>query len=248
MISAIKAEFRKLLTVRSTYFIVAIALAIIVLFAGYINGYRQDPRSLLNPGLMMDQSLSAVSTVGFVFAFAGLLLMGHEYRFNTILYSLTSSNRRLKVLVAKALVIVVFAVFTAILAAAFSPACSLVGIHLHHGLHLVHQEFWYWNVLWRCIAVNLGYAFYAFGLIAILRNQVGAIVTFLLFPLIGESILSLLLKHNQTYLPFVSLQSIAGSREGVTLLTPLAGLRNVAIYVVILLIVSIILFQRRDAN
>src|SRR5579863_2328529 len=110
MISAIKAEFLKLLTVRSTYFIVLISFAIVALVAGYGNGYRIDSFRLHNPGILANESGNSIIFVGAILALAGLLLLAHEYRYNTILYTLTSSNNRAKSLAAKIVVVSVFAV------------------------------------------------------------------------------------------------------------------------------------------
>jgi ABC-type transport system involved in multi-copper enzyme maturation permease subunit len=246
MISAIRSEFRKLLTVRSTYTIVAASLAIVVLFAGLIQGYQAKAHDLLNPNLLASQSTSALVFVGLILAFAGLLLMGHEYRYTTIMYTLTSSNRRLKSLAAKFFVVTVFAVVTSLLVAFFSPLCTIIGAHLH-GYTISPQSFDYWAVIWRCAFVGWGYALYAFILVTIMRNQIGAIVTFLLVPLIGENILMLLLKNNTKYLPFTALQSVADPSlvKGSTVS---GGAITVLIYIGVGLLVSAILFSRRDAN
>ena len=251
MIGAIRSEFRKLLTVRSTYFIIGISLLITAFFAGFIEGVRVDPANLRNAGLLASESRSAIVFVGLILAFAGLLLLGHEYRYNTIMYTLTSSNRRLKNLVAKVFVVSVFALFTGLLVTFFSPMCTIIGLHfsapVRHGLTLVPQTFTYWPIIWHCVFVGWGYAMYAFILIAIIRSQVGAIVTFLLVPLIGENILAHLLNDNSKYLPFTSLQSIVESNI-VKGTTPTHSALIVLLYVAVGLGVSAILFARRDAN
>jgi ABC-2 type transport system permease protein len=248
MIPAIKSEFRKLLTVRSTYFIVAISLAITAFFAGYIQGYLTKPAELAaNPHMLQSQSTGAIIFVGLILAFAGLLLAGHEYRYNTIMYTLTTSNRRLKVLGAKFLVITVYAVVTSVLVMFFSPLCAIIGVHLA-GHTLPPQTFHVWDLLWRCAFTGWGYAMYAFVLIMILRNQIGAIVTFLMVPLIGENILALLLKHNSKYLPFTALQSVAEPGGMGNSTTSSQAATTVLIYVAVTFTVGAILFIRRDAN
>lgn len=246
MISAIRSEFRKLLTVRSTYTIVVASLAIVVLFAGLIQGYQAKTHDLLDPNLLASQSTSALVFVGLILAFAGLLLMGHEYRYTTIVYTLTSSNRRLKSLAAKFFVVTVFAIVTSLIVAFFSPLCTIIGAHLH-GYTISPQTFNYWSVIWRGAFVGWGYALYAFILVTIMRNQIGAIVTFLLVPLIGENILMLLLKNNSKYLPFTALQSVADPTivKGATVGS---GAVIVLVYIGVGLLVSAVLFSRRDAN
>lgn len=247
MIPVIKAEFRKLLTVRSTYFIVLASLAITALFAGFIEGFRNNAASLNQPDLLATESTSAIVFVGLILAFAGLLLAGHEYRYNTIMYTLTASNRRYKVLLAKFITISIFALLTAALIAFFSPFCTILGAHLA-GKHIGPQHFALWAILWRCLVCGWGYAMYALILIIILRNQIGAIVTFLLVPLIGENILTLLVKNNSKYLPFTAVQSIASPTDLGNHTTSGHELVVVLVYVVAGLAVGAILFMRRDAN
>jgi len=247
MTAAIRSEFRKLLTVRSTYFIILISLAITAFFAGFIDGIKGDLKSLSDPHLLASQSTNAVIFVGLILAFVGLLLTGHEYRYNTIMYTLTSSNRRLKVLAAKFIVITAFALLMSLLIMFFSPLCTIVAVHLR-GLHIGAQTFDYWPLIGKCLFVGWGYAMYAFILIAVLRNQVGAIVSFLLIPLIGENILALLLKNNVKYLPFNALQSVAAPSSLGNHTTSGFAAKVVLVYVVLGLVVSAVLFSRRDAN
>jgi ABC-type transport system involved in multi-copper enzyme maturation permease subunit len=247
MTSAVKAEFRKLLSVRSTYFIVASCLLIVAFFAGFIQGFQANPKALLGSDVLADQSRSAIVFVGFILAFAGLLLAGHEYRYNTIFYTFTSVNRRYKVLLAKFLVITVFTFAVALLVTFFSPLCTIIGAHLH-GHTLGDQSFQVWSILWRCLFCAWAYAMYALIFIMILRNQVGAIVTFLLLPLIGENILMLLLKGNSKFLPFTAAQSVVDPTSMGNHTTSGQAALVVAVYVIIGLVVSTVLFVRRDAN
>lgn len=247
MLSAMKSEFRKLLTIRSTYAIFVISLAIVALFAGYGDGYRASQAALAQPGALMTEPFNAVVFVGLILAFAGLLLVAHEYRYNTIVYTMTSSNSRLKVLLAKFLTISIFAVVTGLMLALFAPLCTIVGAHLH-GYNLGPQHFDYWTVIWRCAFVAWGYAMYAFILIAIMRNQVGSIITFLLVPLIGENIIRSIFEKTSDYLPFTMLQAVATPTSlGNNTSTTHAVTVSVS-YVVGGLIISAVLFWKRDAS
>lgn len=248
MIDSIRAEFRKLLTVRSTYFIVLICLAMIVLFAGYGDGIKAPAEALRDPNWLAHESYSAISFVGLITALVGLLLFAHEYRYNTIMYTLTSSNSRLKSLLAKVLVVSKFAVVMSIVFAFFAPLCAMIGIHLA-GHSLGPQTFDVWQVLWRCMFVGWGYAMFAFVLVAIIHSQVGAIVAFLLIPLIGENILGNVFKATAHYLPFMSLQGVVPTGG------PVAGAASLhhdvyvsLAYVAVGLAISAVLFKRRDAN
>lgn len=247
MIDALKAEFRKLLTIRSTYFIVLASLVISAFFAGFIEGSQNNIASLQNPGLLASESSGAIVFVGLILAFAGLLLAGHEYRYTTIMYTLTASNRRYKVLLAKLVTITVFAVLTSFLIAALAPLFTIVGAHLA-GKQIGPQTYDAWSLLWRCLFCGWGYSVYAFILLIVLRNQIGAIVTFLLVPLIGEQILTALLKTNAKYLPFTALQSVAAPNDLGNHTTSGHAAVVVLVYIAVGLLISAILFIRRDAN
>ena len=247
MISAIRSELRKLLSVRSTYVIIIICMGIVGLFAGFGDGFRATPQGLQSPGQLMSESFNAIVFVGLILAFAGLLLMGHEYRYNTIMYTLTISNRRFKVLLAKLAVFTLFAVVTSLLMAFFSPLCTIIGAHLH-GYKIGPQHFDYWSVIWRCLFVGWGYAMYAFILVTIMRNQVGSIVTYLLVPLIGENILIHIFKSIDKYMPFTMLQSVAAPDSLGNHTTSAHAMTVALVYVVVGLVIGTVLFARRDAN
>ena len=200
MMNTLKAEFKKLLTVRSTYFIFGFCVVLLVFFGFYVSGWRIDKIDLLYHGYLAGQVSDAVSTISVFAALIAVLLVTHEYRYNTIMYTLTASNSRSKVLIAKILVItsvsVVFTVFFGLL----SPMAANLGIHAHH-LKLVHQTFSYWNLLWRNLFYGWGYAMAGLLLAVLIRNQVGTIITLFIAPGVVEGLLSLLLKNNTVYCP-----------------------------------------------
>lgn len=250
MIPAIKAEFLKLLTVRSTYFTVLAALAIVILFAGFGGGYRIDTQNLHNPATLASESANAILFGGIILALVGLLLFAHEYRYNTILYTLTSSNSRAKSLLAKLVAVTIFAIIVSAALAIFSPFCTIIGIHIANK-HLISQTFPVWPVLWRCVFVGWGYAMYAFILTAIIRSQVGSIVTFLLIPLIGEHLIMSIFKNSGKYLPFNNLQSAVNSLlpgGDTTSISMKHSVTVTCLYIAVGLLISFILFVRRDAN
>jgi ABC-type transport system involved in multi-copper enzyme maturation permease subunit len=247
MIDAIRSEFRKLLSVRSTYGCVIVSLLIIALFAGYGDGFRAATEGLHNSDLLANESRSAIVFAGLILAFAGLLLAGNEYRFNTIFYTLTSVNRRYKILLAKFVAISVFALVMGAVVTFFSPLCTIIGLHLA-GKELGPQTFQIWHTVWTCLFCGWGYAMYAFMLLLILRNQIGAIVTFLLIPLIGENIIQHLFEKTTNYLPFTAVQAVAQPTALGNHASSLHEVAVVLVYVVVGLLVSGVLFVKRDAN
>jgi ABC-2 type transport system permease protein len=249
MIPLLRAESRKIMTVRSTYFILVISLVILVFFAGYSTGYRIDPSDLLNPTYLSSQITGAFSFLTFLIALIGLLSFGHEYRYSTIIYTLTASKSRAKILTAKILVITGLAIAFSVLVGILTPAITLAGISLHH-YHLISQSIDYGKLWWTCLFYVWGYCMLALIMIALIRNQIGAIITFLLFPTTVEGILTLWLNGNTKYLPFTALGQVLGG-EG-RLPTGSTNIHTevlvVLAYIIVGWLVAFVLFARRDAN
>ena len=181
MITNLKAEFRKIFSVRSTYVILVFVIILEIVFAFYTSGWRIDAHDLHNPNTLTNDITAAVSAVSIFAALIAALLMTHEYRYNTITYSLTLSKSRTRVLVAKILVISVVAVVFTIVVGALSPLLSVLGAHAHH-LKFAPQTLHYGTLLWHCLFFGWGYAMAGLLIAALIRNQIGAIVTLLHSP------------------------------------------------------------------
>lgn len=248
MIAALKAEYRKVFTIRSTYFLLSLVLLIAIFFAFYVSGWHIDTADLHNPTTLATDVTSAVAVGAIFVALIGLLLVTHEYRYNTIMYSLTSSNSRSKVLLAKFLVITVFSIIFSIVLGVLSPLLSLAGIHLHH-LHLAPQTLHYGNLLWRSVFFGWGYAMAGLVIATLVRNQVGAIITLFIVPSTVENLLGLLLKNNVVYLPFSALHEVIGQGgDSSYVITPQRGALIFMGYLIVAWAVAWLLFLRRDAN
>lgn len=249
MIAALKAEFRKLLTVRSTYIVTGLVLVLVIFIAGYIEGWQLSPADLQQPNQFGSDVFGALNLSIFG-AIIAILLMTHEYRYNTIMYTLTASNSRSKVLLAKIVTISVYAVFLTVMVGLLSPIVCSIGIHLH-GHTLVPQVLHVGDLLWRSLFYGWAYGMAGLLLAVLIRVQVGAIAALFLIPGLIEQLLGQLLKHNTVYLPFSSLDQVinssASNPSGGQLAPGKAALVFLT-YLVIGWIVAWILFLRRDAN
>src|SRR3981081_3720844 len=119
MIASLRSEFRKLLSVRSTYVLTALVLALVTFIAFYVQGWRFSSMELQNP-LLLENGIRSALNIAVFGAIVAILLMTHEYRYNTIMYTLTSSNSRSGVLLSKIIVISCYAIFLALLIASWS--------------------------------------------------------------------------------------------------------------------------------
>lgn len=252
MIQALRAELRKLLTVRSTYVITSLCLILVVLSAFFIAGYLSTSSSI-DPNLAAAEIITVVEFLGLIIAVIALLLMTHEYRYTTIVYTLTEARHRSTVLLAKYLIITVFSVALIVLAVLLTPFLLELGLQAK-GLSYASQNIPYASLLGHAAFYSWGYSMFALIIAVIIRNQVGAVATFFLFQSLGEGVLSLLLKHNAKYLPFhalaASLHAVPARREiglAASLSQPHAMLL-VLLYIAVGSVIAWLLFVKRDAN
>jgi ABC-2 type transport system permease protein len=241
MLPAIRAEFRKLLTVRSTYIWTAVALALVTFVSFWVTGYKGGmPTTDLLNGAAGD----AASIVPMFLAVIAVLLITHEYRYNTIMYTLTASNSRSKVLLAKLCVLLVYGTIATLTSMVLGALAAWIGV-LVAGHSLPVQYLYIWDTLWHGLFYVLAWIVTGLILGVLLRHVVGAIVTIFLFPSTVEQLLSLILKENSKYLPFTSLQYVVG---GSPVLSPGRAALVFTAYIVVVGGIAWYLFVRRDAT
>jgi ABC-type transport system involved in multi-copper enzyme maturation permease subunit len=248
MIAEIKAEAKKVLTIRSTYTILGFMLALVIFFGFYVGGWHSAKIDLLDPHRLYRITQQSIAFLSQFMALIGVLLLTHEWRHNTIAHTLTLSNSRNKVLIAKIIVISILAIVVTAVTGILAPLLSNLGIHANH-LHLVHQSFYYKDIIWRGLAYGVGYAMVGLALALLIRNQIGAIVTLLIVPGPVEGILSIWLKNNTDYLPFSALHTMlgAGLDSSQSSLSPVHALYVVLVYLVVGWGIGWYLFLTRDA-
>lgn len=255
MIPALKSEFRKLLSIRSTYVTPALAFALLAFIATYAEGYRNGREALRGPAgaSFLSSSLSQHTGLIAIFgAVVALLLLAHEYRYNTIMYSLTIVNRRSKVLISKIIAVMAYIAVFVLIGDAVGLGSLVLGTHLA-GLTLPHQDIVLSEYFTKSLVFCEGWALAGLLIIALLRNQVAAIVTLFVVPTTLEGLLGLLLKENAKYLPFMALDNVtsthgAGQVSLFGSLTPVQGALIFSAYLVGGWIIAWVLFLRRDAN
>ncbi len=239
MIALLRAEFRKLLTVRSTYIILTIAVLLVGFLAFYVAGYNSGGE---NPLWLSTIIGDTSTTVGIFFAIIAILLMCHEYRHNTVMYTLTYSNSRSKVLLAKVIAVIVFTLVLATALTAFAALMYRLGVAFSPRAVFVTSEL-FWGDVWRAAYYVLAYTLLGLVLATIIRHVAGVIATLFILPVV-EQLLALLLKANSKYLPFVSLEQVHNG----ALLSPGKAALIFAGYLAAAWIVAWFLFVRRDAN
>lgn len=241
MLNSTKAEFRKLLTVRSTYGVVLVCLLLLFLFTFYGTGFHSTPFDLMNPQLLAGQIGDAIDFLGVIGSLVAVLLVTNEYRYSLVTYTLTAAKTRTQVLVAKAIAVTVYAlVFTAIFAV-LAPILAYAGLHAH-GVHYVPQSIPYASLVWRTLFAGWAVFALAFAIALLIRNQVGALVAAFVLPGIVTQLLSLVFRGNSKYLPYHALHNVL---TGGDLSYGKAAL-TVVLYIVASWLVAWWLFLKRD--
>lgn len=244
MFNAIKSEFTKTLTLRTTYIVagVIVLLAIIIgvivaLFAGIAATPGHDNSGVLNSAVQ-----STASTTIAIFAIVASLSILNEYRHGTLAYTITASRSRYTVFFAKVIVTLVCGLILSLVASLVAVLAAFIGLAASSGLES-SQVFDAGGLL---IHEGLHVAFYILvGLFLgfILRNIVIVIVIIFVVPIV-ENLSSLLLKEGAQYLPFSSLGAV--SRIGDSAAD--AGVVIMAfVYVLALAATALIMFVKRDA-
>lgn len=244
MMNAIRAEFRKLFSVRSTYVLILLALLVELLLAFYANGVKASNEGLASTTYLSSQPTQAITLLGIFGALIAILLVTHEYRYNTILYTLTAAKSRSTVLFAKVVATTCFSVVFTIIMSLIAVLLVFIGIKIGGG-NLAAQSFPLAEMVWKTLLIGWGYAMFGLILAFIIRVQPGVIAALFLIPSTLESILGIVLKNNVAYLPFTALSNVGLNNPEIT-----AGKSAIILLAYVLggLLVSLILFNKRDAN
>ncbi len=249
MFPAIKSELRKLFTIRSTYIVSIVAMLLAAFFSFYIEGLR-GADNMLQPAKLQNEILSCLSVLALFGSIVATLLITHEYRYSTIMYTLTSSNSRTKVLLAKVIALTGYVVLFTIIGVAVSVGSMYFGLAVKH-ITLVPQHVAWGDLIWRTMFFSWAYGIAGLILGLLMRQVVGAIVAIFMFPSTIEPLLGLLLKDNAKYLPFTALNHVVDTSNGPASSGALTAGKSAAVFGVYLLVgwvVAWILFLRRDAN
>lgn len=243
MIATIKSEVRKLLTVRSTYAIVLLCVALEALASGYGGGFNATAQQLANSGQFADRMTTAISLLSAFIPLIGILLVTHEFRYNTITYTLTAARNRTRVLLAKFIVITVVALVLAALFILLSPLFVILGAALN-GNSVSHQTIPYGDLLPRLFFTSWAYSMFGLIIAFIARIQVATVVAYFLLPGTIEPLLGVLLKKKQDYLPYMSVDGVLNQHS----ISHTAALVAACVWIVVGSVAAWLLFLRRDAS
>jgi ABC-2 type transport system permease protein len=241
MIPLLRSECRKLLSVRSTYVISGAALLLITFLAFYVEGFRGTNGY---EGWLMSLISNVSTTISPFVAIIAILLMGYEYRYNTITYTLAAANSRTKVLLSKIAVVIGYTLALTLVSWLLAVGAYCLGASLSpiQGQTIVTPDL-FWGDLWRNAYFVFGFGMLGLLLAFLVRQLVGTITILFIWPTF-EMLLSPLLKQNAHYLPLSLLNQIhAGTDFG-----PSMPALLFLFYLVGTWVIAGYIFNRRDAN
>jgi ABC-type transport system involved in multi-copper enzyme maturation permease subunit len=269
MRSAFAYEWVRIRTIRSTWWLTALAVGLGVgistLFSWAIHhdfstsGMSHSDLEGLGPAVVTQLAASGQipSVVCFVLAILGIFAWGHEYRHGMVRASLTALNSRTALWVAK---FVVVAVWVAVVAFVTQVLSGLVGmIYLHQYLSVFGGETW--SIIGRQVVFGVLLAWLAMAFTATTRSQAFALVALFLWPLLIEHLIQVffllvpgLRDHTDVlrFLPFLAGNRMVDviSHPTGTFGDPLSPLGGAVVFgglALVLMASSYALFEKRDA-
>lgn len=191
MTGALKYEWMRIRTIASSYWMAGMAIfltsAITFLLAVTVDGNDIDDLGLREVTTFIVLAGASIPVIPVMaapfFAVIGAMSVGHEYRYGTNKATLTANPDRVALLTAKLLVLLLWVVATVVAMLLLNFAITWLFVSdPEFGGHMVRPLL---NYIGYCCA----FATAGFGLAALLRNQTGAIVGVLVYPLVAEPVL-----------------------------------------------------------
>jgi ABC-2 type transport system permease protein len=247
MKDALRTEWIKLHTARSNLVLlilsVAVPIAFTILVATTVG--KSDVKESERFSLLL-----AGATIGYLLiGVLGVLIIGQEFRHSTIRVTFTAEPRRTRVMVAKALVLVVTGLVVGVIATVFSYAIGNA-ILTTRGLDLTLKGSIQLRAMAGSVVLYALYGIVGLGLGSIIRAAAGAITLLIVWPVIVESIIRGLLPKIGKWLPFNAGSQLTNTDATVKpseALTPRAGGLWFLLFALVLFIIGTVLVARRDA-
>ncbi|GAB3425105.1 ABC transporter permease [Flindersiella endophytica] len=271
MTDALRYEWVRIRTLRSTYWLTGLALVLPAVLVGLLAAFLPDrmwagmDQALGGALLLGGLTFSPLPMTAIFMAMIGAFAFGHEYRYGTMLQTLAAVPQRNKLMLAKLLMVSGWSLAVAVLGLLLNWAL-VVGLS-GHSLDLFGDPigpailgYLVYTVLWGLLGV---------GLAALLRNLPLTVVFIFVVPLVVEPLLRAVLllvpgldsiREAANYFPFAaglaSTSTFTASETGQltggeppTVDSParvVSGL-TFALWIALILSPAWILFKKRDA-
>ena len=183
-----------------------------------------------------------------LFGVVGVQTIGQEYRFNTIRVTFVNEPRRMRVLAAKAVVLLGSTLVVSIVTVAAAVGMSSF-IMSSRGVPIRFSAPGVGANLVGTIVLCLLHALVGLGVGAIVRQPVGGIIFMTVWPLVVENILAAALPKVGKWLPFTEgIQLVHFDNERhLHVFSRVRGGLYLGLFAVVVLAIGAYLVQRRDA-
>lgn len=191
MVNALIFEWRRIVSIRATWIMLFIFIAINSVF-GILPLFLSDELGMQNWLGLYNTPTNFLSLV--ILSVVGAQVFGHEYRYGTIRLTLTEFPKREVIMLAKSLMLAAFVVFSVVLSwavlgllALFAPEGSISDKNVGYTIGPNTPA-----DLWKVMLYVLAYVFLAMSIAAISRNLALGIVLPLLMSTVIEGLLTIL--------------------------------------------------------
>jgi ABC-2 type transport system permease protein len=217
MMAAIRSEWIKLRTVRSTWVLLFVSIGLTVLLGGIVGLARRNES--LDFGDTALSLLTGMVLSMFILGVSAVLLVSSEFRTGTIRPTLSAQPNRRIVFLSKLIVVAITALAIAVV---MSVLALVVGrLMLATGTGAVAFEAEDWRSVAGSIVLFVLFALWGVALAFLIRHSAGAICALILWPLIGEGILLAIItglldkRWIMRYMPYTAaLRLLGGGGDG----------------------------------
>jgi ABC-2 type transport system permease protein len=248
-VNLLRSEWIKLVTVRSHKAMLGLAMLLPIGFAVLVGlVVPANDQSLTEQTNAFALATSGLGVAALLVASTGVLLISAEFAHGTSRVTFAASPRRGSVMVAKAVAGLLAGLLVGIVAVPLALAVGLTILNAR-GFDVTVGGSDFWRAAAGSVVLLGLYGVAGLGVGAILRSSAAGIVTFVLFSILVEPILSLLLGHYREWLPFSAGQQLASlpTTTADTGLGPWLGGLYFLGFVVLLWAAGTVLVRRRDA-
>ncbi len=247
MADVVRSEWLKLRTARANLVLLLLALLVPVLLTALVTG--TTPLDALpddTPANRFSLAIAGTGTGHTLLAVLGVLVIGSEFRHNTIRITFSAVPRRLRVHAAKIVTVAAVGLVVGVVAVGSS---YLVGAAIldarGRGVSLSDPG----NVrsLAGSVLVAIVMGLIGLGMGTIVRATAGAITLVVVYPVIVEALLVNFVPSVGKYLPFAAGTALQSPDGATDVLSPLAGGVIFVAFAAALLVVAGALLTARDA-
>lgn len=269
IIDALRYEWVRIRTIRSTWwltgaaFVVGVAIAVLVaaVFGNEFNDHPPTDADIEGLGAIVVTQLAATgvipSLVGFLLAIVGIFAWGHEYRHGMVRASLTALSSRTSFYAAKLLVVGAWVVAAQLVTMVVSGLIATIFLSDYVSVFDSRSlAVMAWQLLSTLLLTWLAMAF-----TLLTRSQAFALVAIFLWPLLVETLINTFfllvpaLRENRgvlRFLPFSAQKRMVSALDDTNAvfgdpLSPLGGALVLALVTVVLMGAAFVLFRQRDA-